>query len=339
MDPAKPPFAHDPSPRATPSGAQLAYRELLGYLCNSRFWLILGGLILIISWAGPFNTLQRFNFPTRLIYWGATALFSSLIMTYLSIIGRRMAFARGIHWLPASIAVGILGILPVMALVHTVNMLTVPDLTHYRFWDLFPVVSVSVVLINVVVNALWGSHGARADLAGLNSGPDTGELIPAPERSATSLTTTADPAEITPAPPQPSATDAATDTATASGPDTPADTASEIPEEILANSLLFAKLPPELGRDIVVVQAQDHYIEVTTTKGSALILMRLSDVEQDLAGLDGMRVHRSWWVSLRHIERMEKGTSGPELRMSSGQMVPVSRGNRATMREFLHARS
>lgn len=103
-------------------------------------------------------------------------------------------------------------------------------------------------------------------------------------------------------------------------------------------SLLFAKLPATLGREIVALQAKDHYIEVTTTKGDALILMRLSDAEQDLAGLDGLRVHRSWWVSLPHVERIEKGTSGPELRMITGQIVPVARGQRALVRSALAAR-
>ena len=54
-------------------------------------------------------------------------------------------------------------------------------------------------------------------------------------------------------------------------------------------TLLLSKLPHHLGHEIVTVQAQDHYVEVTTMKGSAMVLMRLGDAVRDLEPLGGVR--------------------------------------------------
>lgn len=96
---------------------------------------------------------------------------------------------------------------------------------------------------------------------------------------------------------------------------------------------LQKKLPHHLGHDIVTVRAQDHYVEVTTPKGSAMILTRLSDAEEQLAPLGGLRVHRSWWVNTAHIKRTEQGANGPEVVMSTDQRIPVGRSYRAAFRE------
>ena len=105
-----------------------------------------------------------------------------------------------------------------------------------------------------------------------------------------------------------------------------------------AAAVLQGKLPHHLGHDIVAVRAQDHYLEVTTTKGQCMVLMRLGDAVSDLAPLPGMQVHRSWWISLAHVARVEKGANGPEVVMSDGQRVPVGRSYRAAFRAGMAGR-
>ena len=95
-----------------------------------------------------------------------------------------------------------------------------------------------------------------------------------------------------------------------------------------ASSGLFARLPAELGRDIIALQAQDHYVNVTTTQGERLILMRMSDAAADLAGLQGMQIHRSWWVNLRHAAGLERTDTGAvRLVLRNGIRAPVARSN------------
>ncbi len=101
---------------------------------------------------------------------------------------------------------------------------------------------------------------------------------------------------------------------------------------------LFARLPPELGRDIIAVQAQDHYVKVSTTRGSHLVLMRLSDAAAELASLGGMQIHRSWWVNLAHASGLEKpDTGGVRLVLRNGIRVPVPRSKVPDVKRALAA--
>lgn len=113
---------------------------------------------------------------------------------------------------------------------------------------------------------------------------------------------------------------------------------TEAPESRAPLTLLHKKLPEHLGSEIISVQAQDHYVEVTTPNGSALVLMRLSDVAQALAPLPGLQVHRSWWVSLDHIAKTERGANGPDLVLTTGQTIPVGRSFRTAFKEAMQAR-
>ena len=104
---------------------------------------------------------------------------------------------------------------------------------------------------------------------------------------------------------------------------------NETDGQIVSPSLLQRKLPPHLGHDIVAVRAKDHYVEVTTPKGSAMVLMRLGDAVQHLEPVAGLQVHRSWWINLSHVAHIEKGANGTELVMTTDQRIPVGRSFRA----------
>jgi DNA-binding LytR/AlgR family response regulator len=86
-----------------------------------------------------------------------------------------------------------------------------------------------------------------------------------------------------------------------------------------------AKLPPALRRDIVALEAEDHYVRVHTLHGSALILMRLADAAALIDPRLGLRVHRSWWVAKDGVHALE-GTSGRAIaRLVDDRAVPISR--------------
>ena len=97
----------------------------------------------------------------------------------------------------------------------------------------------------------------------------------------------------------------------------------------------LARIPAQLGTDLVSLQAQDHYLEVTTTRGRDLILMRLSDAEAELAGYPGMRVHRSWWVARAGVDGVETAGDRMTIRLVSGAVAPVSRANRSAVKAWI----
>ncbi|MCW1934181.1 LytTR family DNA-binding domain-containing protein [Pararhodobacter zhoushanensis] len=103
--------------------------------------------------------------------------------------------------------------------------------------------------------------------------------------------------------------------------------------------LLFEKLPESLGRDLISLRAQDHYVEVTTALGTTTVLLRLSDAERDLIPFNGMRVHRSWWVNLDHVCDLTRTVGGGmEVTTIDGQIIPVARGQRTAVRQALDER-
>ncbi len=89
-------------------------------------------------------------------------------------------------------------------------------------------------------------------------------------------------------------------------------------------SKFLDRLPPEVGRDIIYLKMNDHYVDVVTTVGRCTILMRLADAVAEL-GDQGVRVHRSYWVASPHVEGRTKRNQRTLLRLTGGHTVPVSR--------------
>lgn len=88
---------------------------------------------------------------------------------------------------------------------------------------------------------------------------------------------------------------------------------------------LYARLPGRLGRDVVALQAEDHYVRVHTALGSDLLLMRFADAVAELDGLEGLRVHRSWWVAKGAVASAKAEGRRAVLTLANGLAVPVTR--------------
>ena len=93
------------------------------------------------------------------------------------------------------------------------------------------------------------------------------------------------------------------------------------------------RLPPKLrGAEVHAVQAEDHYLRLHTSKGSDLILMRLSDAIAELEGVEGAQTHRSWWVARAAVEGARKLEGRAILTLPGGVEAPVSRGYARALR-------
>lgn len=94
------------------------------------------------------------------------------------------------------------------------------------------------------------------------------------------------------------------------------------------------RLPPKLkGAAIYAISAEDHYLRLHTSKGSDLILMRLSDAIAELEGVEGAQTHRSWWVAKDAVEGNSRDGERIVLRLKGGAEAPVSRPNVRPLRE------
>ncbi|HEY0028161.1 MAG TPA: LytTR family DNA-binding domain-containing protein [Allosphingosinicella sp.] len=129
------------------------------------------------------------------------------------------------------------------------------------------------------------------------------------------------------APPLPPAEDAV-------APDNASEAPPLAPEE--TGNAFLRRLPPALGRDLLSLQMQDHYIRAETALGSTLLLMRFRDALAELEGA-GIQVHRSWWVAYPAMEALDRDGRSVRLRLRGGGLVPVSRACLPAVRDALRS--
>lgn len=279
-------------------------REGWAFFGQSLFWTLISMGIMVTALAGPYGTFEYLSLAQRLVYWGAAILVPAVVATSLSMIALRFSKAARLPWILGALLAGCLAVGPSLGVVFVLEgaMAAPPGTSAPKsVSQLLPLVAGPVIGVTVIVNAVLIRFQGGAVAAH--------PRVPAP-----------DPAPDAPNPVLP-------------GTGTPAQ-----PPRLVSSRadgalpLLLQRLPPELGQDVVCVQAQNHYLEVTTRLGKALVLMRLSDAERDLAVIEGLRVHRSWWVALGHVtsySRTEGG--GANLLTSTGQVIPVARNQRDTL--------
>jgi hypothetical protein len=101
----------------------------------------------------------------------------------------------------------------------------------------------------------------------------------------------------------------------------------------------FARIPDRLGRDLLALEAQDHYLLVHTRRGSALISMRLSEALQILPAQLGFQAHRRWWVAREEVAGLRRDGHQTLIDLTGGLTVPVGRTYLAAVRSGLEART
>lgn len=87
------------------------------------------------------------------------------------------------------------------------------------------------------------------------------------------------------------------------------------------------RLPHALGRDVVWLQAQEHYLSVTTSRGHHLLLQAFGPAVADLdrLGIDGMQIHRSAWVAWAHVRQLDSRARSPAIVLRDGTRLAVGR--------------
>lgn len=89
---------------------------------------------------------------------------------------------------------------------------------------------------------------------------------------------------------------------------------------------VLARLPLEKRGALIALSAEDHYVRVTTTAGTELVLMRLSDAMAEVGQTQGLQVHRSHWVAQDQVIKVTRIGDRGELTLSDGSTCPISRG-------------
>ncbi|NJS14102.1 MAG: LytTR family transcriptional regulator [Sphingopyxis sp.] len=105
-------------------------------------------------------------------------------------------------------------------------------------------------------------------------------------------------------------------------------------EQVWESHGFLSRIPPALGRTVLALHSEDHYVRVFTERGEALVLAAISDAIRavEAAGTAGHRVHRSWWVATAAVARSEATGRKLAVHLSNGVEVPVSQTYREVVR-------
>lgn len=102
-----------------------------------------------------------------------------------------------------------------------------------------------------------------------------------------------------------------------------------------AGHLFLRRLPDAIGKKLVCLSMEDHYVRARTEKGDTLLFMRMSDAVDELKGYPGAQVHRSWWVAFDAIDRVVRDSRRHVVKLSGGETVPVSKTYLENLAPFL----
>lgn len=262
---------------------------------------VLAATIGVLTVLGPFGTFTDLGFGTRLLYWGGLLLLGSAVFDGAARLGRAIVRRHGRGWQPM-----LAGVVLAVALVQTAVVAVVErslrkmDLLHPAgLAELF--VYVLVVTLAVSALPLWLELRDRG-------------LIDPPQPA---------PPPADPAKPDPLTAPEGAGEGQPAAPPRPA----RMPD-------FLDRIPDRLGRDLLALEMEDHYLRVHTAAGSDLILMRLRDAVAELAAIDGLQVHRSYWVAGAAVREVERTPDGRMvLVLCNGLRVPVSRSYAAAVRQ------
>lgn len=249
---------------------QFALREVQSIFQNYRFWLGFSAIVIILTIAGPFGTLQTLNHAERLVYWALhavltffTGLFVAVfIISSLKNLGMNLQIAKSI----GAFSVGF----PVSIIVWCLNKygfsLDMGGFPQYlKLLGYCLGISVSISLLYFLINN------------------DTDE--------------------------------------------------ENITSEEGSEAMFLNRLPKHLGRNLLYITSQDHYIKATTELGSDLILLRFSDAVSELQKIFGMQIHRSHWVADHAVEKLIKKNASLFVLTTDGKELPVSRSRAKLVRQ------
>lgn len=105
------------------------------------------------------------------------------------------------------------------------------------------------------------------------------------------------------------------------------DTDKETQKHQEQKQAFFESLPEIIGRDVVAISSDLHYLNVHTTLGKTLVLGSLKHCAEFFEE-EGMVVHRSNWVAKKHVHRVFVSGNDAYCLMATGLKVPVSRSKR-----------
>jgi hypothetical protein len=96
-------------------------------------------------------------------------------------------------------------------------------------------------------------------------------------------------------------------------------------------SLLYRRIAMDDPGPILRIEAMDHFVAVITPQATHHLRLRFGDAVEQMAGVAGLRTHRSHWVVRDAVIGVQQMQGRVFVRMTDGALVPVSRKYRGAV--------
>lgn len=110
---------------------------------------------------------------------------------------------------------------------------------------------------------------------------------------------------------------------------------AEISSEHVAGSRaphFLSKTDVAIGKAVVALKAEGHYLRVYTDLGDDLIYYRFSDAVAQMGENAGIQVHRSYWVNPKSAQAVKDGSGKFELHLPNGLTIPIGQTYKQNVR-------
>lgn len=97
----------------------------------------------------------------------------------------------------------------------------------------------------------------------------------------------------------------------------------------------YSLLPSNIGKNILYLQSELHYLRVVTDVGECMILFSLIEADKKLPSTSGFMCHRSYWVSRAHISAFKQRGRTGQITLSNGTIIPVSKRKLTEFKKWL----
>lgn len=104
-----------------------------------------------------------------------------------------------------------------------------------------------------------------------------------------------------------------------------AERSTGLADQAVAEPSLQSRLSGSFEGPIMALQSEDHYVRVHGSRGSELLLLRLRDAIQEMGGVPGQQVHRSWWVANEGVSKVEQSGRNWVIKLKNGEYAPIAR--------------
>lgn len=263
--------------------------------------------VLVVAALGPFGTYAIGDYSARVAYWFTALLTGYVFFRPTAILAPPLARRLAFPLVATFVGLSLVAAAPATLAIFVLN-------GGWRGWpsaDDFLGSYPQVALIGLLVGSVFWVLARRRESRATGSVP-----APTPARAPMQELV----ASAAPAP-----------AAMPMEPDQPQPQPS--PPQAAPRAPFIDRLPPHLGRDLIALEMEDHYVRAHTSAGSTLLLMRMRDAVAELAGVDGAQVHRSWWVARGAVEGAEVDGRQARLRLRGGLEAPVARNTLPALRE------